>query len=354
MRHHLDLAAALGLALLLSLPSIASAEPSAAERDTARGLVIEGRKQFNAGDYKRSLESFRRAHAIMGVPTTGVGVAKALASLGQLVEAREAALEVVRMPATPNGPKAFVDAQGEASTLAEALAQRVPALRIKVDGPAPGAAVVVKIDGVELPATAMDAPRKVNPGSHHISASAPGFASAEQSIAVPERLTRAVVFTLHPLGRAATSAVIQPGAPERDARASDPSRSKGRVPAWAWVAGGAGVAAGVAAAVFAVDLVGVRGTISADCPSKDAGGRLVCDGVKYSDADVEALQSRRNRDMGLAIGLGAVGVVGVGVALVGILAAPRSTRARSTGAATWTPAPWAGERGAGLGVAGRF
>lgn len=355
MRHHLHLVGALGVALLFALPSTASAEPSAADRDTARGLVIEGRKQFSAGDFKGSLGSFRRAHAIMGVPTTGVGVAKALASLGQLVEARDAALEVVRMPVEPDGPRAFLDAQSEANTLAEALAGRIPALQIKVDGPTPGAAVTVKIDGVHIPSAATGEPRKVDPGLHQVTASAPGFATAEQSVRVPEHVTRPVVFTLHPRGgAAATSAVGSPDAPDRQSPARKPSSSKHGVPTWAWVAGGAGVAAGAAAAVFAVDLFGVRSTISADCPSKDAGGRLVCDGVKYSDADVQGLQSRRNRDMGLAIGLGAAGVVGVGVALVGIVAAPGVSKATRTGAATWTSAAWAGERGAGLGVAGRF
>src|SRR5262245_1107365 len=86
-------------AALLSPAAALAAEPSAADRETARTLVIDGRKKFGAGDYEGARKAFQAAHEIMGVPTTALDLAKALEKLGKLVEARTVALEVARMPA---------------------------------------------------------------------------------------------------------------------------------------------------------------------------------------------------------------------------------------------------------------
>jgi len=74
------LAASLGLA-----SAVAAAEPSPADKETARGLMAEGRSGRDKGDLKGALKAFAAADSIMHVPTTGVEVARTQAALGQLV-----------------------------------------------------------------------------------------------------------------------------------------------------------------------------------------------------------------------------------------------------------------------------
>src|SRR5262249_1001249 len=67
--------------------SPAYAEPSAADRETARSLMNEGDAKFDAKNYAQALKAYQGAHAIMGLPSTGYAVARTQAALGQLVEA---------------------------------------------------------------------------------------------------------------------------------------------------------------------------------------------------------------------------------------------------------------------------
>ena len=79
--------ALLALALALVSP-IAFAEPTAAERETARTLLLSGRDKKKAGKLKDALNDFERANGIMHVPTTALDLGKAQEALGLLVEAR--------------------------------------------------------------------------------------------------------------------------------------------------------------------------------------------------------------------------------------------------------------------------
>ena len=91
---------------LLAWPLAAhAAEPSASDRDTARALVIDGRAKLAAKDHEGAYKAFKAAHAIMGVPTTGLDLAKAEEALGLLVEARTTALDVTRMAPSRRSPR---------------------------------------------------------------------------------------------------------------------------------------------------------------------------------------------------------------------------------------------------------
>src|SRR5262245_48380446 len=73
----------------LSIASPAWGEPSAAERETARALLISGRDKRKSGKLAEALQDFERAHAIMHVPTTGLDLGKLQEQLGKLVEAHD-------------------------------------------------------------------------------------------------------------------------------------------------------------------------------------------------------------------------------------------------------------------------
>ena len=101
--------------ILGAVASVAhAAEPTAAEKVTARGMMDEGHARRDAGDHKAALAQFQGADAIMHVPTTGLEVAREQVALGQLVEARDTLQRVIRTPATGDEPEAFRTARTDA------------------------------------------------------------------------------------------------------------------------------------------------------------------------------------------------------------------------------------------------
>src|SRR5689334_11309377 len=117
------------------------------EIEMARNLMDEGDAKLERGDARGALLSYRAAHTLMNVPTTGIEVARMEVKLGHLVEARKVALDVVRMPVKPHEPKPFVEARSDAQLLADALETRIPRLTIAIKGVAESAQLEVRIDG---------------------------------------------------------------------------------------------------------------------------------------------------------------------------------------------------------------
>src|SRR4051794_38028802 len=96
--HLARVAIAGALAAALSAPRDAQADPTPAEKETARALLDEGDREVEKKHYEAALKAFLAADAIMNVPTTGIELAKTQVLLGQLVEARDSALRVTRLP----------------------------------------------------------------------------------------------------------------------------------------------------------------------------------------------------------------------------------------------------------------
>ena len=335
----------LGAALLYPAPARA-AEPSAADRETARALVIEGRQKLGNGDHEGARKAFQAAHELMGVPTTGLDLARALEKLGKLVEARTIALEVTNLPPKPREPAAFTEARPAAAALAEQLEARIPALELRIAGPPEGAAVLVRVDGEVVPPAALSFPRKVNPGEHTVEASVKGFSSERRAVSVPEGKTVPVEIRLAPLAAAETETATPKHtlAPAPAPPDSGDSGGGGGAPVWAWAAGGAGIVAIGIGAYFAVDHFSVRGEVEERCP----GG--ACDPSVYSRAEVDALRARWNRDVVLAVGLGAAGLAGVGVAIWGFTSG--SSKKEGDDAAMFLP--WAARGAFGADYRGVF
>lgn len=352
----------LAAAMVVAAAPSRAAEPTAEDRERARGLVFDGREKLKAGDVEGAVRSFQAAHAIMGVPTTGLDLAKGLVAQGKLIEARTVALEVSRMPPDAREPAAFVKARAASGKLAEELAGRIPAMVIAVKAP-PGVAAQVMVDGTAVPPEALGLPWKVNPGEHVVAVAAAGFKVKRRTVSVAERESVKIELELVPevaapaatptvsaAKRESARAAVAPG--EAGANGGSAGEEGGkRIPTWAWVSGGAGLAAIGVGVAFAVDHASVRSTVSGDCPED------LCDWQRYELAEADALEGRWNRSLGLAIGLGAAGLVGVGAAVVGIVTAPgeRPSDARKQkhrrGVAV---APWVGGEGAGATVLGRF
>ena len=87
LRPRASRAAGIALAVLSVAGALpARAEPSAANRQDARTLLIEGRKKRDAGNVTGAREDFQAAHALMRAPTTGLNLARADEALGRLIE----------------------------------------------------------------------------------------------------------------------------------------------------------------------------------------------------------------------------------------------------------------------------
>jgi hypothetical protein len=195
--------AVLAASLVIASPAlsrVARADPTAADKETARTLLDDGDRKFSAKDYSGALKSFQAADSMMGVPTTGIEVARAEEALGQLAEAHDKLLEVTRYPQKPGEPAAFTKARADAAVRAEKIAARIPTLKVTLSGPPGGTDVTVTIDGEPLPSAAATLPRKIDPGKHSVVASARGYADAKADVTLREVEAKEVRLTLVPGG----------------------------------------------------------------------------------------------------------------------------------------------------------
>ncbi len=211
------MASSLRLALVLAallVPAVArAAEPSAADRETARTLMADGRAKRDANDLKTALRAFQAADALMHVPTTAYEVAKTESMLGMLVEARDEALQIARSPTKPGEPTPFADARAAAEKLADELEGRIPSIRVVVQNAPEN--VSVTIDDVTLPAVAVGLPRKLDPGPHAIVVKA-GANEKRMNVEVLEREAKDV-----PIDFSATTATPLPE-PHESAKGKGP------------------------------------------------------------------------------------------------------------------------------------
>lgn len=159
---------AAAIAVLAASTVAQAGSPTAADRATARQLMLEARNLRYDGDLRGALEKFRAADALMGVPTTGLEVAKTQAELGLLVEALDTCVGVIHHPEERGEPRPFQQAREQAKTLRERLQARIPTLRFVFPAESDSSDVELRVDGVVIPQAARQVPRLVNPGDHEI------------------------------------------------------------------------------------------------------------------------------------------------------------------------------------------
>lgn len=304
---------------------IAHAQPSAADKETARTLMQDGRTKRTKGDHAGALEAFRAAHQLMKVPTTGLEVGREQIELGQLVEARDTLLDVMRMPKSDGEPAQFAVARKDAQKLADAVAPRIPSIRFVVKGLDPDDALAITVDGVAVPSAIIGVPRKVNPGSHHVVVSARATERAvDVQVAEGATADAAVDFTGVPKPIASTEPATTPNGAEpvtttttiKDPAPPPAVESRGTSPL-VWI--GFGLAAVGAVAGTATGIAHITNTskLEEKCP----GG---------------SCPSKYNDDYDLTKTLGTVSTVSFAVAgaglvlgVVGLLASPsRSAEAK--------------------------
>jgi tetratricopeptide (TPR) repeat protein len=287
-------------------PATGWAQASDADRATARALAHRGYEAGQRGDYAAAAEDFEKADALVHAPTLLLGLARAEAGLGRLVEAQETYQRILREGADPGAPAPFARALEDAAREVKALAPRLAWVTIDVHGPATPS---VKIDREFVPQAALGIPRACNPGEHTVSASAEAFASAQKTFEVGEGGVQSVTLVLDPLP------------------SSDPRPLGGRV--------------GMAALGIGIAGLLVGGVTGAIVLAKHASLAGVCPDGHCSESESDELSTYRTlATVSTASTLGGACAAAAGAAL--LLATPKAAPVT----------PYAGLLSAGL--AGRF
>jgi hypothetical protein len=188
-----------GLAAGLLWAGSAFAEPSPADRATARSLAGEGYQALQDKDYATAADRFSRADALVHAPTLMIDWARALVGLGKLVEAQERCEQIVREGVDAKAPRSWQRALADANSELAELKPRLGWLTISVSG---GDKPNVTIDDVPVPTAAIGIRRAVNPGSLTVQVQAPGFVSQTKKLELAEGATSAVDFNLSPVPEA--------------------------------------------------------------------------------------------------------------------------------------------------------
>jgi hypothetical protein len=171
----LSLARLLGLTLVTSFATSAAAGPAEADLKGARDLFAEAEKDEDAGRWSDALD---KLHHVADVKlTSGVRYHVALCEehLGHMVTAL-ADFSAAQAQARADGANDVLRLVGKHL---DELGPRVPRLTVRVV-PA-DVAVTVKLDGIALPASSLGTPMPVDPGPHHLEATAASSASADAS-----------------------------------------------------------------------------------------------------------------------------------------------------------------------------
>jgi hypothetical protein len=218
-------------------------------------------------DYPGAERSCGGAYALVKAPTVGVCWARALEGLGRLVEARDVFIEVTHLPLKADEPAVFTGARDDARAEADALAKRVPTVTLVVSGPPETTPLRVAIDGVTVNSETTHLPRKVNPGAHTLSVSAPGFEPGTAQVTIAEGEDRRVEVLLR------ASSERAPVVDQVPTSAAPPPAPGGSFPVVASVAGGiglvglvVGVSAGIASSSKHASLSDECNVANGTCP----------------------------------------------------------------------------------------
>lgn len=287
MRRKLTVWSGVGGCLLWAGTSFA--DPSAADRATARSLAGEGYQALQDKDYVTAADRFSRADALVHAPTLMIDWARALVGLGKLVEAQERYEQIIREGVEPKAPKSWQRALADAATELNQLKPRLAWITISVSG---AKAPSVTIDGVEVPPAAIGVRRAVNPGSVQVQVRAKGFLSQTKTVALAEGAEEATAFKLEPDPDAQTAS-----APAPKLAAAAEVESHNPTPMY--------VAFGVAGAGLAVGLVSGGLFLSKRSDLK---------GVCNPDGSCESSQSDTLKQHNT---FGTISMVGYGVAVAG-------------------------------------
>lgn len=295
---------------------VAHAAPPSENVATARELYKQGADALDAHDVRTAVAKLSSAWALVQTPVIGLDLARAHLGMGALVDAREAALAVMRIPPAPDETARSREARAEATKLAESLAPRIPHVTLRVHG-AGAEQATVKLDGRVVPPAALTVARQANPGPHVATIDTDDGRHAESSVTLAEGESKELVLQLPEPKAAPTVAPppVTPPATTTSAPTSTPSTTRERVTyisplVWIGVATtGVGLAVGAIGGGVAL---GAASTVSAHCTT-------IINGVNVCPPQYASSLSMGNAAATIStIGFVAAGV-GAGALVTGLL-----------------------------------
>lgn len=300
--------------LLATLPSAAFAQRTASDLESARQLYNQGIELRDKGDQKGALEKFRAAHALGNTPLTGIELCKAHAALGQPVEAREVCLGVARIPPMAQETQRSQDARSEAGRIAEDQRPKIGALRLKIKGVPEKREPTVTVDGVNVPAAALNEPRAVNPGIHVITARVGGGAETRATLETREGESRELELVVQP-----PPANEVPPPPPAGGGGTQPVQppEKKKSNTFATVSFGVAAVSGTIGLLFGIDALAKKGKLDDACKEN------ACPRSEWERLD--DAESSGNAATAFFI----IGGVALGVGLVSTLVSSKSSTANN-------------------------
>jgi hypothetical protein len=200
----------LGMAVCAGAARAWAQEGDSGDEVAAEQLFVEGRALMQRAQYEAACPKLQASFDLDPASGTQINLARCYEELGRLATAwrhyREASDRAVR---DGNTARAQV-----ARKLAAELEPRLPRLVITVRA-AEVPELVVRRDGVSVPAALLGTPVYVDPGAHEVTATAPGRAPFSATFTAVEATTSTVeVPVLAPAAPAVSGAPVPP-APDR-------------------------------------------------------------------------------------------------------------------------------------------
>jgi hypothetical protein len=336
-------------ALLWASPTFAQSD---ADRASARAAAQEGLKAFQEGRFQDAADLCARAEAFMHAPTHLLLLARAQTKLGHLVEAQEAYFRIKREHLPPDAPRPWVEAQMAASDEQNALAPRIPTLKVTVEGAAVKD-VALTIDGQPVKSELIGLARPVNPGQHTLLARAPSAESDPANVMMREGGAQALTLTLHPVAVTSTPAASPPepsaGPAPPAATATAPPQTEGSggstgMRVGGWIGVGLGVVGAALGTVFLLKHQSDQHDADGLCTPKDANGD--CPGSNRSQ--IANLDSSASSAATIAWDSYGVGAAALGTGVVMLVMSGGKGAPQTTGSSRVMP--WVGATSAGVTV----
>ena len=307
-------AAALGLALLGSVPARAQSD---ADLAAARTLFTQAVHDEDEHRYDTALDEFRRVAAVRDTANVQYRIASCLEKLGRLADALAAYEKAVRIGSSE---KAAADVVRAASARAADLDRTVPRLTIVVPADAP-AGTEVRVDDVPVDAATLHDAIPLDPGHHTIAAAAPGDLPFRTAVTLPEGGRVSITVTLSPavsvppVPTASGSASASAGPPPPPPPPPPPVDASQGARVWGWIALGGGAALAAGSVVSLVLRSSNLDTMNRDC-TEDGSGALSCPTSKQSEVTHARDAARIEGPLGIGLAAGAAIAVGAGIWLL--------------------------------------
>jgi tetratricopeptide (TPR) repeat protein len=210
----------------------ATPQGATAAEDGAIELAYRGRQQFDSGDYRAAVQSFRESLSHARSPVVELYLARAERALGLWLEAKQTlAASLLTFPETEN--QIWIDARRDAENELKDLSHKMPRARITVAGLPLDQVPQLYLDNAEQ-AFPKKGVLELNPGEHRV---AVAWGSERLSSAVIAREDQELVVHFAFLGRSAAPEVTQVEAEPAPKAALSPTPDQGpNLVPWTWAA----------------------------------------------------------------------------------------------------------------------